>query len=143
MALPAVLRFSLRICSSKMTRRSSIFILPTSSASVETTIAVNRRAIESSARSASSLEKGFWCAQRFRTSINSFMRLRSALPRVFRNTSDHERSIITSKTATSSNGSLAVPPSRVSFTIALTSPTQWPPWRPLSSRSTYGHQPNL
>ena len=54
---PPAFRFSLRTCSSNVRRRSSSFILLTSSACVAET-AVSSRAIESSARSASSLEKG-------------------------------------------------------------------------------------
>ena len=57
MAVPALFRFSLRICSSKIRRRSSIFILPTSSA-CDAETAVRRRAIESRAPSASSPENG-------------------------------------------------------------------------------------
>ena len=98
--MPALLRRSLRACSSKMSRRSSIFILLTSSAWGADT-AVSRRAIESSARSASSLENGAWCAQLLRWSRISLTRLRSAWPSVLRNTSFQVSHISFSRPATS------------------------------------------
>ena len=58
MAVTAVFRFSWRICSSKIKRLSSCFIFPISSAwGAET--ALSSRIMESSARSASSLEGDF------------------------------------------------------------------------------------
>ena len=73
MAVPALRRLSLRTCSSKMVRRSSILTLWTSSA-CEADTAVSKRSAESRALSASSPEKGSWCAQRLRTSISSLTR---------------------------------------------------------------------
>jgi len=82
----AVLRRSPRTCSSASSRRSSSFILRTSSASAAE-VAASSRSIESSARSVSSLENGFWCAQSLRKVRTSDTRLRCEKLSVRLNTS--------------------------------------------------------
>ena len=86
--------------SSNVSRRNSIFILVTSSASLAET-AVSSRAIESSARSASSLENGSWCAHLLRKSINSCTNDRSARPSGRPKMSFHAAHMTLSSAATS------------------------------------------